>query len=468
MKKSKLKYITLILLILLLPYLLIAQQLSPDAFLQQVRSNHPVAKQANLLTPEAEAALLAARGGFDPKVYGDWERKSFDGKNYFNIAEGGVKLPTWYGIEGKLGYNYATGINLNPENKLPADGQAVIGASVTLLQGLVMDERRANLFQARILQRANAAEQRLLMNDLLYEAAKAYWDWSLADAWVRTYEEAVRNAETRLDGIRGSWEQGDRPAIDTLEALIQVQDRRLELNNARLYFRNARLALQNFNWENGQAIPIAIGSDTTLRPQPLAEGLLADAIAFAPADTLAAMHPQVQGYRFKLESLDVERRMKREALKPRLDVSYNLLGDGFDLSPSKGSLFLQNYKWGVQAGFPLLFRKERGGLQLAELKIMDAELGLTQKRQEIRNKIIAYQNELANLRQQIILASDMRDNYARLLAGENDKFRLGESSVFLVNSRENKLIDAQLKLAKLQAEARKTEAGLRWAAGQWQ
>ncbi|MBK8562697.1 MAG: TolC family protein [Saprospiraceae bacterium] len=448
----------------LLPYLVIAQQLSPDAFLQQVRSNHPVAKQATLLSPQAEATLLSARGGFDPKVYGDWERKSFDGKNYFNIAEGGVKLPTWYGIEGKLGYNYATGINLSPEHKLPADGQAVLGASVTLLQGLVIDERRAGLFQARILQRANIAEQRLLMNDLLYEAAKAYWDWSLADAWVRTYEEAVRNAEIRLDGIRGSWEQGDRPAIDTLEALIQVQDRRLELNAAQLHFRNARLVLQNFNWENGRAVAV----DTTLRPQPLADGLLADAITLAPADTLAAQHPQVQGYRFKLEKLDVERRLKREALKPRLDVSYNLLGDGFDLSPNKGDLFLQNYKWGVQAGFPLFFRKERGGLQLAELKILDAELGLTQKRQEIRNKINAYQNELANLRQQIILANAMRDNYARLLAGENEKFVLGESSVFLVNSRENKLIEAQLKLAKLQAEARKTEAALRWAAGQWQ
>ncbi len=437
---------------------------SPDAFLQQVRSNHPVAKQATLLTPEGEAALLAARGGFDPKVYGDWERKSFDGKNYFNIAEGSVKLPTWYGIEGKLGYNYATGINLSPEHKLPADGQAVLGASVTLLQGLVIDERRAGLFQARILQRANVAEQRLLMNELLYEAAKAYWNWSLADAWVRTYEEAVRNAEIRLDGIRGSWEQGDRPAIDTLEALIQVQDRRLELNAAQLHFRNARLALQNFNWENGRAVAV----DSTLRPQPLADGLLIDAISLAPADTLAAQHPQVQGYRFKLESLDVERRLKREALKPRLDVSYNLLGDGFDLSPDNGDFFLQNYKWGVQAGFPLFFRKERGGLQLAELKIMDAALGLTQKQQEIRNKIIAYQNELANLRQQINLANAMRDNYARLLTGENEKFVLGESSVFLVNSRENKLIEAELKLAKLQAEARKTEAGLRWAAGLWQ
>ena len=75
---------------------------STDAFLQQVRNNHPFAKQATLLDAEAEATLLAARGGFDPKVYGDWERKSFDGKNYFNLAEGGVKLPSWYGIERRF------------------------------------------------------------------------------------------------------------------------------------------------------------------------------------------------------------------------------------------------------------------------------------------------------------------------------------------------------------------------------
>ncbi|MBK8568125.1 MAG: transporter, partial [Saprospiraceae bacterium] len=74
---------------LLLPSLFLAQQLSPDAFLQQVRSNHPVAKQATLLTPEAEAVLLAVRGGFDPRVWRRLGAQSFDGKNYFNIAEGG-------------------------------------------------------------------------------------------------------------------------------------------------------------------------------------------------------------------------------------------------------------------------------------------------------------------------------------------------------------------------------------------
>jgi len=36
-------------------------------------------------------------------------------------------------------------------------------------------------------------------------------------------------------------------------------------------------------------------------------------------------------------------------------------------------------------------------------------------------------------------------NYGELLSAEERKFSFGESSVFLINSRENKLIDAQLK-----------------------
>ncbi len=457
----------LLLIFLLLPFFSFGQNaiLTPESFLDKVRTQHPVARQANLLTDQARAALMAARGGFDPKLYGDWERKSFDGKNYFNIGEGGLKIPTWYGIEGKLGYNYTSGVFLNPENKLPSDGQAVLGFTLPLLQGMMIDDRRASLFQAKILRQANQAEQRNIRNDLLLDAAKAYWNWALANAWLQTYEEAVQVATVRLNGLRESYEAGDKPAVDTLEALIQVQDRSLQRNDARLVFRNTMLDLQNFFWENDLPVPF----DTTQRPVQLALLPQLPALLDASPDEMAAQHPAVQGYEFKLQQLEVERRLKAEQLKPRLDVSYNLLGDGLDLQPGEdgnfADLFRENYKFGISAGFPIFLRKERGSLQLANLKIVDANYDLSQKRQEIRNKIAAYQNDLRNLNQQIRLASQMRDNYAALLEAENVKFAIGESSLFLVNSRENKLIEAQLKLAKLQAELMKAEAGLRWAAG---
>jgi outer membrane protein TolC len=56
-------------------------------------------------------------------------------------------------------------------------------------------------------------------------------------------------------------------------------------------------------------------------------------------------------------------------------------------------------------------------------------------------------------------------NYQRLLDAELRKFSIGESSIFLINSRENKLIDAQLKLIKLESSLPKLEAGVLWAAG---
>jgi outer membrane protein TolC len=56
-------------------------------------------------------------------------------------------------------------------------------------------------------------------------------------------------------------------------------------------------------------------------------------------------------------------------------------------------------------------------------------------------------------------------NFQKLADGEDTRFRGGESSMFLVNARENKLIESQLKLRELQAKYFKTEAAVKWAAG---
>lgn len=43
----------------------------------------------------------------------------------------------------------------------------------------------------------------------------------------------------------------------------------------------------------------------------------------------------------------------------------------------------------------------------------------------------------------------MVENYEKLLAAEERKFSFGESSLFLINTRESKLIEAQLKQYEL-------------------
>jgi len=46
----------------------------------------------------------------------------------------------------------------------------------------------------------------------------------------------------------------------------------------------------------------------------------------------------------------------------------------------------------------------------------------------------------------------MTQNYSALLEAEKTKFSIGESSVFLLNSRENKLFEAQEKLLETRSK----------------
>ncbi|MFN7116511.1 MAG: TolC family protein [Saprospiraceae bacterium] len=461
---------------LIVSFSLFSQSDSTRLFTQQeyfqwILAYHPLVRQSNLLTAEAAAELRMARGGFDPKLESQVAQKSFDGKNYYTYTESGFKIPTWYGLEIKGLFNTSSGINIDPEQTLPAAGQAVLGVKATLGAGLFIDERRAALQKARILQNANAAERLNAINEVLLDAAVAYWDWTKAYNEVRAIEQALQVSRQRLVGITESYVQGDRPAVDTLETFIQVQNWEYELNDALLKFRNAGLGLSNFLWYEDNT-PLEVTDalrppllDTMQTNQPLP--LLIDFIQFADLQ-----HPLLRSYQFKINQLDVDRRLALEQLKPRLDVEYNILGDGFNFGRTSGNdsnglenVLLQNYKWGLNFSFPIFLRKERGKLELTRLKILDTDFTLQQKRLEIRNKVRDAYNEWQNTQQQIALYEDITNNYRRLLEAEVTKFELGESSIFLINSREQKLIEAQVKLIKLQADFQKNRNKLDWAAG---
>ena len=429
-------------------------------FLNIVKQNHPIAKQSALLTRSAQAELLAAKGGFDPKLYGDYEQKFFDSKNYFAFGEYGVKVPTWYGIEVKGGYNTATGNFIDSENKLPKQGQAIVGISLPLLQNLMIDERRANLFKAQQAQGLFQAERDNLTNDLAFEATQTYWKWAFYHQQKTIFDRALRVAQERFNAIKTAFELGDRMAMDTLESFTQVQDRTVEFNRVQLEVQEANLKLANFLWgKNSQPM------DYTAQWQPQVLEDLPLSISATEKDislkNLAENHPILRGYDVKLNQLEIDRKLKREKLKPKLNLNYNFLGNGFNWS----NLFTNNYKWGIAFSTSTLFRSERGDVQLANIKIENTRLWRDQKALELKNKLQQFFNETDNLQAQIQLYRATVGNYQQLLQLENTRFELGESSFFLINSRENKYIEAQLKFAKLVSEYQIARAAMDWASG---
>jgi len=441
-----------------------------DSFLNWVSAYHPVMQQANLLNDEADAMRLKARGNFDPKLYGDYEDKSFDQKNYFQVGEAGFKIPTWFGVDVKAAYTWSSGVFLDASNKLPTNGQAVLGVDVPLVQGLLFDQRRAQVQQAKLYREVNEAERRDIINNLLLNAAESYWKWAYQFQELQVYENSLRLAEDRFQLIKESYLQGDKPAIDTLESLIQIQNFQVQRDQASVDYETARLELSNFLWLD-DLVPLEIRK--SLQPTGLESVVINNinqrtTIFFQNMDSF---HPQLRRILVKQQQLEIKERLKREMLKPQLNFSYNFLGDGFQLVPSKSenaalsALLTENYKWGLNFKYPLLLRKERGSLQLVRIEQLNNNYKFKQKRLEVENKVSAIAQQLETTEQQLETQQTILNNYQRLLEAENIKFRIGESSIFLLNNREQKLIETQLKVLKFQMKYQQLQYKLEWAMG---
>jgi outer membrane protein TolC len=115
--------------------------------------------------------------------------------------------------------------------------------------------------------------------------------------------------------------------------------------------------------------------------------------------------------------------------------------------------------------YPLLLRAERAKRQLNTLKLNDVGFQLNNDQRLVGFALQTAANDWQALVEQLRLQQQATANYQRLRNGEQIRFESGESTIFLINSREASLLSARLKLAELQAKYAQTQAQLRYAAG---
>jgi outer membrane protein TolC len=425
-------------------------------YLGYVKRFHPIAKQAELTVSVGEANLLRSRGAFDPKINVDYNRKEFKDTEYFDQLNTTFKIPTWYGIELKANFEQNSGDFLNPEGFVPDDGLYSAGISASLLRGLLMNERMADLKAAKFFREQTKADRDILVNQVLFDAAIAYFNWLRAYQEAEVYNNFLENAQVRFQGIRQSALAGDIAAIDTIEAKIAVENRKLSLEQANLELFKKRLEVSNFLWIND--VPVELQEEVIPDTNPVLDidtsfetmGLTLDQFTLDN-------HPKLRSLNFKIEALDVDRRLKANKLLPRLDANYNFLTETPEIARSLNTF---NYKGGINFELPLFLRKERGDLRLAKFKVQDAQFDLKNEEIVIRNKVIAVFNALESFsRQNELISTIVQDNRV-LLSAEERKFSFGESSLFLINTRERNLINAELKSIEVQNKYYETKAKL--------
>jgi outer membrane protein TolC len=413
-------------------------EFSFNEFLGYVKKYHPLVKQADLKLNEAQANLMLARGAFDPKIEVEYNEKQFKTSEYYSILNSSFKIPTWYGIELKAGFDNSEGIYVNPENTLPNSGLTSLGIAIPIGQGLFINQRMADVRKAKIARNLNAAERNLQAIEIIYEAAVSYMNWKRSFDEVKLYENYIQNALIRYKGIATLINEGDKPAIDSIEAGIVVKTRQLNLEDAKLKLTKAKLELSNYLWlENN--IPFELSD--ALKPEDLLTNNIKETLKINELATIdLENHPKIKALDAKIAMLKVERKLKANALLPKLDLSYNYLSEPSYIDNYR----FEDYKIGLNFSFPLFLRKERGSLKLADLKIQDSEFNLQFERKNLENKIKSQQQEIVSLEKQQDYNNKLVKDFTKLLNAEDRLFEMGESSLFIINSRENSLVSSQL------------------------
>ncbi|QHT69434.1 TolC family protein [Rhodocytophaga rosea] len=437
-----------------------------DDYYAQIIKYHPVARQANLLDEKARQELRIARGMLDPTVISKFYRKELGGTNYYTLWDNTLKIPVWYGTDIKAGFERNSGVNVNGENLTPSEGLTYVGISVPIGQGLIIDERRSTIRQAQLMVNLAEAEKISMINKLLLQAGKDYIDWMFAYHRWQLFSQGYDLAKFRFEAVKERVVQGDLSGIDSVEAKIEMQNRRVMMRQAEVEYQNASLIVSNHLWtENNTPVEVTTGM-IPAEPKAVTSNIQMDSL-----QTLLQLaqtnHPDLIKQRIKLNQLNIERRFIADKFKPKLNLEYNIIQKGFPLAGESfnGTYLSNNYKFGASFSFPIFLRNERGKLQLTTLKITESNLGLQQSGREIVNNVQAAYNDLVALNEQVSLQEDMTGNARIMRDGEQQLFNNGESSLFMINSREMSLINNQVKLYEFKAKYAKARITLQWAAG---
>jgi outer membrane protein TolC len=421
-----------------------------DNTLDIVRKYHPIIKQSFLQNEMSKNDLLATKSVFDPSFQMNTEEKTYDNKLYYRFNNTELKIPLWYGIDIKAGTENNIGERIDPS--LTINNSAFVGVSLEPFRGIMVDKRNSIVKQAKNFVELTKNEQLLVVNDLLLETTSAYWNWVNAYYINTILIRSVQNNKERYEVVKKSFFAGDRAAIDTTEALTQLQTFEIMQNQAALDLQKARLELSNYFW-TANGMPYELEEDIL----PLSNfelnkisnielGRLEELV-----DKAIRTHPKIKMTNNKSAVLDIEKRLKTIELFPSLKLNYNALENNLSRISSNFNTS-NNTKYGVTLTMPLFQRQARGELAKTKNKIDELDWNIKYIKLEIENKVRGSFAEFYALKQQLKTNEGILNANKLLFDTENIKFQIGESSLFLINNRELKFIETEQKQIALLAK----------------
>ncbi|MDY7098819.1 MAG: TolC family protein [Pseudomonadota bacterium] len=429
--------------------------LLPDEVLRSSALTFPSILESFEREAAARSDQLAADGAFDLILNAEYYDR-FTGTFSGGFAEGKATQPiAAYGGEVFGSYRVSDGRfpiyeNIFNTNEL---GEFKVGALFSLLRNRRIDQRRFDIEDTRLAASQAQLDVMLVQLNVQFEALRAYWRWVAAGGTIEVYEELLEIAEARAIGLARQVQAGASPRIALTENEQNLIRRKTLLEEAKRDFQTAANSLSYYlRDEAGQLIVPTreqLPDTKNLSTLPDIQSLM----AMDRSDVLQ-QRPELQNFRLMIERARNKVELRRNDLKPNLDLSVELSRDFGSIGDGGSTFDSTDTVVGVTLKVPLQRRTARGKLQRAEAELREMEL----RQQRTADKIeVELDNILTNLNAALRLANLAEDEVKQataMVTAERKRFTLGAGDFFLVNLREERAADAQIRAIRAELNGR--------------
>lgn len=412
--------------------------------LGSVKQHFPLIQAQQLQISQAQANLLAAKGGFDPTLrsafvtspVGVYHNGYSDTELSAPIKNSGARVFTGYRIG--LG-NFPV---YQQERWTYDQGEVRGGVELPLLRDRSIDSRRAKITQSQFNLRINEEGLRLQQLNIEKQASYSYWDWVAEGKKLQVQAHMLALATTRQMFIDKRFHRGDAAEVESLDNQRLIIQRQAALAMQQQYFQKAALILSLY-YRNADGKPIM----PTLKEMP--------ALSFKAVDkstnmnkktdltTVVNQNPSILQLEEKRNLSYLNLSLARNSLLPKLSTKMYLAQDFGGGKPP-----LNRTSVNVELSFemPLYQREARGHIAAGRKNLaqIEAEQQFLADKLKIdilnaENQINANQSLVQLMQKEVVLAE-------KLERAESIKYNSGDSNLFLLNVREQSSVESQIRL----------------------
>jgi len=434
--------------------------LSLEAILKTVNHCYPKIVAARLQVTKAQGDYLSALGQFDPTLKAN-TRSQPDGGYINNYANNELSVPTLAnGLRLFAGYRVGRGdYPVYYQNYLTnSGGEYRAGVALPLLKDFFIDKQRTELLTKAETIAMSKQDVQATKLSVYHETIKAYWQWVGAGLQLQTFEHLLQLAQKRQAAIIKQADSGDLPKLAIVENQQIIMQRQQLVNEGKMLFRQSAVTLSIYY------------RDQTGKPViPSVEQLPNKTVFITKRQRVKNLsqiraelvqHPAIRKMEKYYQIIKLKQNLAKNDLLPNLDaMAYTSKQYGTGGDPK---LLPQAVMVGVHFKFPVFQREAKG-------KIISATSEL---RQIITEKKFLYEqlnNQFSNLLialkiyyQQIGLLNNELQLAQQVEAGESQKFHEGDSTLFLVNQREQTTTQVQLNLISAGVNLQETSSLVRF------